>query len=231
VKILVAVVVIAAAVVGGVVVFGGDGNTTTTGPSGSGTAVDPTTPELTFTTAKAKVVTVTPAQHPKALADAAEAASGDAVAAIDTVYTEGFLDPSSWEDGDYDDAWSVFTDAAGGRAEADVDALTAGTEAGSAYDTIEPVKATMRPRVIVDDRGRAVSVAAVVYFAARGVHADGSYTLFKSTGQYFLEPADGGWRIVAFDVRRADAEKDAPSTSTSTGGGSDPSATPTETAS
>jgi hypothetical protein len=225
VKIVVVVVVIAAAAVGAIVFFSGKGSTVTTGPSGSGTAVDPTTPDLEFKVSKAVPIPVTPAQTPKRLAGAAKTAAGGAIAVVDAIYTEGFLDPSSWEGGDYDDAWTQFAEQAGARAEADADALTAGPSAGDAYATIEPAKATARPRVLMDDAGRPVSVVAIVYFSARGMHDDGSYTLFKSTGQFFLRRAGSAWKVVAFDVRRADREKEAPE-SPSPGGSA--SAEPTE---
>jgi hypothetical protein len=208
--IAIAAVVVVAAVVGGILLFGGDGSTTTTGgPSGGGTTVDPTTPELTFKVTKAVAIPVTPAQKPKTLAGAAADAADGAITAIDAIYTEGFLDPSSWQGGDYGDAWSQFTDDAATKAEADADVLTAGAAAGDAYTTIEPVKATLRPRVLVDDKGKPVSVVAVVFFSARGTHADGSSTLVKSTGQFFLRPDGSDWRVVAFDVHRADAEQEA----------------------
>lgn len=224
-KVVFALLVIAAAVVGGIVLFGGNGNTTTTttNPSGSGTAVAPETPELTFTSRKPVVVTVTATQDPKSLAGAATTASNRAVAVVDTVYTEAFLDPSSWNGGDYDDAWTQFTDEASAQAEADADTLTAGSTAGDVYDTIEPKKATVRPRVLVDDSGKPVSVMALVIFTARGLHEDGSFTLFKSTGEFFLEPAEDAWRVVAFDVHRADKEREAPPSPSASAGSPSPS--------
>lgn len=214
-KIGVALVVVAAAVVGGILLLGGDGSSVTTNPDGGGTTVDITTPPFDFKVAKAVAVPVVAGQKPKKLEGAATAAAGGAVDVMDTVYTEGFLDPNSWDGGDYDDEWTQFADDAATGAEADADALTAGPSAGDTYTTIEPAKATVRPRVLMDDQGRAVSVVAVVYFSARGMHDDGSYTLFKSTGQYFLRRAGSAWKVVAYDVHRADTEKEAPAPSPS----------------
>jgi hypothetical protein len=222
-KIAAVVVVVAAAAVGGIVFFGNDGSSETTNPDG-GTDVHPTTPELTFKVAKAVAIPVTAGQTPKKLAGAASGAADGAVDVVDTIYTEGFLDPSSWEGADYDDAWTQFTDAAAAQAESEADTLTAGSDAGATYDLIEPAKATVRSRVLVDDAGKPVSVVALVYFSAKGMHDDGSYTLFKSTGQYFLERDGSDWTVVAFDVRRADSEKEAPATPSASG------ASPTEDA-
>jgi hypothetical protein len=216
-KVVVVVLVVAAVVVGVIVFFNAKGSTVTTNPDGGGTAVAPETPDFDFKVAKAVAIPVTAGQTPKKLAAAAGTAAKGAVAVMDTVYTEGFLDPSSWEGGDYDDAWSQFTDDAAARAESATDTLTAGSAAGVAYDTIEPAKATVRPRVLMDDAGKAVSVVAVVFFSAKGVHDDGSYTLFKSTGQYFLRRAGSAWKVVAFDVRRADSEKEAPASPSASG--------------
>jgi hypothetical protein len=192
----------------------------TTNPDGGGTTVDITTPAFDFKVAKAVAVPVVAGQKPKKLEGAATAAAGDAVDVVDTVYTEGFLDPNSWDGADYDDEWTQFTDDAATRAEADADTLTAGPSAGDTYTTIEPAKATVRPRVLMDDQGRAVSVVAVVYFSAKGMHDDGSYTLFKSTGEYFLRRAGSVWKVVAYDVHRADKEKEAQAPSSSSSGSS-----------
>jgi hypothetical protein len=144
---------------------------------------------------------------------------------MDTVYTEGFLDPNSWDGGSYDDEWTQFAKDAAAKAKADADTLNAGPSAGDTYTTIEPAKSTVRPRVLVDDQGRPVSVVAIVFFSAKGMHDDGSYTLFKSTGQYFLRRDGSAWKVVAYDVHRADAEKEAKAPATSSSGSSSASAT------
>jgi hypothetical protein len=218
--IAVALLVVAVAVVGGVVLFGGNGGGPTTNPSGGGTGVAPSTPDLTFKVEKVLAIPVIPKQSPKKLAAAATAAGDQAVDVIDTIYTEGFLDPSSWNGGNYDDAWTQFTDDAATQAEADADALTAGPAAGDAYTTIEPAKATLKPRVLMDPAGKALSVEAVVTFWAKGTHDDGSFTLFKSTGSFFLRHDGSTWKVVAFDVHRDDTERPAPSASGSPSPGS-----------
>jgi hypothetical protein len=222
-KIAIAVVVIAAIVVGGKLLFGGDDGTTDEGR----TPVSDDTPAFDFKVAKAVVVPVSEEQKRKKLEAAATAASDRAVAVMDTIYTETFLDPSSWKGADYDDAWTQFTQDAATEAEADTDTLTAGTGAGDSYDTIEPIKGEVKPRVLVDEKGQPISVVASVSFSAQGAHGDGTYTLFKSSGQFFLRQVDGVWTVVAFQVRRADSEETAPPSSA---GGSG-SAGPTETSS
>jgi hypothetical protein len=214
---VVAVLVLVAAIVGGVLLLGGDDGPTTN-PNG-GTHVAPETPDLTFRVDKAVAIPVTTAQTPKDLADAAKAAGDSAVGVIDTIYTEAFLDPNSWNGGDYGDAWSQFTNDAATRAEAQADVLTAGSGAGDLYTTIEPEQARLQPRVLMDGAGKAVSVEAVVTFWAKGIHDDGSFTLFKSTGHYFLRHEGSGWKVVAFNVHRDDSEEPAASP-TATGSGS-----------
>jgi hypothetical protein len=218
-KIAIAVVVIAGIVVGGNLLFNGeDGPLTAT--DGTHTAVD--TPLFEFKVAKTVVVPVSDNQNRKKLEGPATAASDKAVAVMDTFYTESFLDPSSWQEASYDDAWSQFTQDAAAEAEADTDTLTAGTAAGDSYDTITPVRGTVKPRVLVDDQGRPVSVVASVTFSADGAHSDGTYTLFQSTGQFFLRQIGDVWKVVAFQVRRADSEETAPTPSPSGSGSAEP---------
>ena len=223
--IVVAAVVLVAAVVGGVLLFGSDDGPTTN-PSGGGTHVAPEAPDLTFRVDKVVAIPVTPAQTPKELADAAKAAGDSAVGVIDTIYTEAFLDPSSWNGGDYGDAWTQFTDDAATRAEAEADVLTAGSGAGDLYTTIEPEQARLQPRVLMDGAGKAVSVEAVVTFWAKGIHDDGSFTLFKSTGHYFLRHDGSDWKVVAFDVHRDDSEEPAPSPTATGSASSGPTESP-----
>jgi hypothetical protein len=225
-KIVVAVLLVVAAVVAGAILLTRDDSTTTTNPSGSGTAVAPETPELTFKIEKVLPIRVTPTQSPKKLAAAATAAGADAVDVIDTIYTEGYLDPSSWDGGNYDDAWTQFADDAAAQAEAHADVLTAGLEAGDTYTTIQPAKALVKPRVLMDDAGKAVSVEAVVTFTAKGMHDDGSFTLFKSTGHYFLRRDGSDWKVVAFQVHRDDSEEPAPSPSAGGTSSSAPTGSP-----
>ncbi len=224
-KIVVGVLVLVAAVVVGAVLFTRDDSSATTNPSG-GTTVAAETPELTFTVEKALAIRVTPTQSPKKLAAAATTAGDDAVDVIDTIYTEAFLDPSSWDGGNYDDAWAQFTDDAATQAEANADILTAGPAAGDAYTTIEPAKALAKPRVLMDDAGKAVSIETVVTFTAKGMHDDGSFTLFKSTGHYFLRRDGSDWKVVAFQVHRDDTEEPAPSPSAGATASSEPTGSP-----
>jgi hypothetical protein len=222
-KIAIAVVVIAAIVVGGKLLFGGDDGPSTPG----GTHVAEGTPAFDFKVAKAVVVPVLEEQKRKKLEAAATAASDEAVGIMDTIYTETFLDPNSWRGADYEEAWTQFTQDAGAEAEADTDTLTAGSGAGDAYDTIEPIKGVVKPRVLVDDKGQPISIMATVSFSAQGAHGDGTYTLFKSSGQFFLRQVDDVWKVVAFQVRRADSEETAPPS----GAGGSGSTEPTETSS
>jgi hypothetical protein len=219
-------VVVIALVVGGIVLFGGgDGQTKT---SSGGTQVAPETPDFDFKTAKV-VAIPTGGQTPKKLTAAANGASKQAVLVLDSVYTEGFLDPSSWEGASYDDVWTQFEKQAATEAQSQEDTLTAGSAAGDTYTSIEPAKGTLKPRVLMDPQGRPLSVVAIVYFAARGTHDDGSYTLFKSTGQYFLQRDGDAWKVTAFEVSRKDAEREAPSPTSS--GGTSGSTAPSDSGS
>jgi hypothetical protein len=52
-------------------------------------------------------------------------------------------------------------------------------------------------------------VVVAVRFTALGERADGTWTSIASSGSLFLKDLDG-WRITAFDVRRADEATDPP---------------------
>lgn len=222
-KIAIAVGVIAAVVVGGKLLFDDEGGPRTPG----GTGVSSGTPAFDFKVAKTVVVPVSPDQKGKKVEAPVTAASHEAVGVMDTVYTETFLDRNSWVGANYEDAWTQFTQDAATEAQADIDALTAGNDAGDTYDTIIPVRGTVKPRVLVDEKGQPVSIQASVVFTAEGAHGDGTYTLMRSTAEFFLRTTGDSWKVVAFQVRRADSEETAPQPSRSGSG----SAEPTEAAS
>lgn len=222
-KIAIAVAVIVVIVVGGNLLFGESGGTTT---ASGGTEVAADTPPFDFRVAKARVVPVSADQKGKKLLDAATSASEEASAVMDTIYTECFLDPSSWDDASYDEAWTQFTQDAAEQAQAAADTLTAGATAGDSYDTIEPVSGTVKPEVLVDEEGQPLSVVASVSFSAQGAHQDGSYTLFKSTGQFFLRKVGDTWKVVAFQVRRADSEEAGPLPGSGGSGSNEPTESP-----
>ena len=90
-----------AALVAAIFVFTGGGDGPLGIPLGNDT---PETPEFAFEVQKGPVVTTAEgADQQKAVAAAAPAAKA-VTATLDTFYTEAFLDPANWQEGDYEEA-------------------------------------------------------------------------------------------------------------------------------
>ena len=53
-------------------------------------------------------------------------------------------------DGEYDDVLEFFSDGASDAAEAHLEVLTAGPEAGEAFETIKPMPSTLKVHVLLD---------------------------------------------------------------------------------
>ena len=173
----------------------------------------PDTPAFEFKLSKPKVVVTAADAKPKEVQAAAATAAKGATEALDTFYTEAFLDPANWQDGQYDDAFGAFTPRAAALAERQLDAMTAGSGAGEALTSIVPLPSTLKVRVLIDPKGLAYSTVGVVTFRAKGT-GDAGIHMFVSKGQYILQKVDGEWTVVSFSVGRDDAEK-APTGSTS----------------
>ena len=126
-----------------------------------------------------------------------------AEAVLTDLYVEGFLVPANWMEGTYDDAFRGFAgdarrEASGRRAAL----LTAGPDAGSRYERIEPRSGRIVTRVLLDRAGRPALVMSVVRFSATAT-GDRPATL-RSFGRFFLERRSGSWKIVSFQVARRD---------------------------
>lgn len=197
-------IVPAAVLVLGVVAFlvlrGGDGG----GILGGGP--DDTIPEFEFTVARTTPISVK-TEDPTELTASAEQAAAEVEGTMTELYTEAFLDPANWREGSYDEVWPLFDEAAAAAAQGDVEILTIGATAGDGFDTIQPARNRLRVTVLLDADGNPVTAVAVVRFTATAEGKDGGKTAIVSAGQYFLEDAADGWRIVSYSVDRDDHEK------------------------
>ena len=153
------------------------------------------------------------------LRETAEKAAGDVVPIMDQLYTEAFLDPNNWKDGEFDEVWELFDEIALPSAQSAVETLTLGVNAGDVYQSVEPGKGKLKVRALFDEDGNIVSMVALVSFEAYGAGKDGTYSNVVSSGQYFLRNTGDGWKIYSFDAKRLDSEaappKPAPSASVS----------------
>lgn len=190
-----------AALVAAIFVFTGGGD----GPLGISVGNDtPETPEFTFKVQKGPVVTTAEGADQQKAVAAAAPASKAVTAVLDTFFTEAFLDPANWQEGDYEEALQVFSADARAEAEQQLELLTAGTEV-SGLETILPKASTVKTEVLVDPKNVPASVIGIVKFQAKGVEGSQRF-MFNSKGQYTLQKIDGDWTIVSFSVSRADKE-------------------------
>lgn len=206
------------------------------GPLGVVGGDTPETPEFAFKVSKPIVITTrlipnpeapqpTPSQVQAAKKKATAAALPAAKVAVDTLdtyYTAAFLDPANWQDAAYDEVFVAFSNQARAEAESQLEIMTAGSEAGSDYDTIVPLPSTVRTKVLLDPKGLPASVIGMANFEANGNGSGGKHTI-QSKGEFVLQKVDGEWTIVSFSVSRSDKEKNT-SPSGQPSGSADPSA-------
>ena len=107
-----------------------------------------------------------------------------------------------------------------------LDVLTAGTEAGEAFESITPRPSTLKVHVLLDPSRVPHAVEGSARFVARGTGADGQVELV-SKGQFVFEKIDGEWLVVSFSVQRSDEERE-PKPSASGSPGASGSAEPSE---
>jgi hypothetical protein len=123
------------------------------------------------------------------------------------LYVGAFLDPENWTSGTYDDLFEIFAGSAREEARRRAGILTAGEGAGDRFDRIDPVDGRLALRILLDRGGKPIVVASTVRFQARGSGAEP--TLIRSEGMYLFRRTKGVWRIVSFDVERADRKEGA----------------------
>lgn len=185
------------------------------------------TPTYTFQVTKTVPVTTvllqpdgTPPDAKKS-ETAAQPAAASAEKTLHTFYSEAFLVPGNWKDGSYDDAFVSFSEQAQTQATEQIEVLTAGSAAGDTYSDIQPAKATMKTKVLLDRQGVPYSAVSTVTFAADATLKDGSGTMtLISKGQYVFEKTGDGWRITAFSVHRTDQAPKASGSASTTATGS-----------
>jgi hypothetical protein len=137
------------------------------------------------------------------------------VAVLTRYYVAAYLDPANWRTGTYDSAFAAFVPGAAAEAAKRAEALTAGAGAGDRFTTIQPKKADVGLKVLVDRTGRPFSAIGVVTFVAEGTAMNGSTTTMVTKDQFSLQHVGGGWKVVAFDVSRQSSRTPAPSPSAS----------------
>ncbi len=189
----------------------------------------PDTPEFAFEASEPIVITTATNPQPEApprtpiqvkaakkrASTAAQPAADAAVETLDAYYTAAFLDPANWQDAAYDEVFVSFTNQARSEAASQLEVMTAGSEAGFNYDTIQPLPSSVRTKVLLDPKGLPASVVGIVKFQANGDGSSGRH-VFLSKGQFVMQKIDGEWVVVSFSVSREDKDKGAASATPST---------------
>jgi hypothetical protein len=175
---------------------------------------DEVTPPFDFIVKGASAVATVSDADDAALAASAEDVAQEITPTIDDLFTNGYLDPSNWRDGDYEEVFATFAPDAVATAEENVEILTLGANAGDVFATVDPGKSKLSYEVLFDPDGALETAVVSVIFRATGERKDGTYLAIVSEGEFFLRQLDG-WQITAFDVTRADHKTQPPSPSAS----------------
>jgi len=186
-------------------ILGGDG----AGIIGGDNDDSDVTPEFDFTVGRAKAVATAPEADTQSLEAEAEAIGEEITPVLDDLYTNAFLDPANWREGDYEEVLAAFSEGAASTAQQSVEVLTLGATAGDLYERVTPEKGGLGFTVLFDPAGSRHTAVARVRFSALGERSDGTFTLIVSKGELFLRDIDG-WQITAFDVTRQDREAQPP---------------------
>lgn len=182
---------------------------------------DEAAPPFDFRVGRVRVERVVADADTDALRTEAETLTTEEITpVIDELWTDGFLDPANWREGDYEEFFALFADDAAAAAQSNVDVLTLGANAGDEYERVTPDRGGIEYTVLFDRDNNPDTVTARVRFYATAELNDGTSVAIVSAGQLFLQNRDG-WKVVAFDVRRNDHE----ATPTATPSGASPSAT------
>lgn len=179
---------------------------------------DDTVPEFDFTTTKTTGISTVSEFDKAALAASAEQTGAEITPTIDDLFTNAFLDPTNWREGDYEEVFAAFAPAALPAAQENVETLTLGTTAGDVFEKVRPNKSNLQYRVLFDPDGNPDTAVVRFTFNATGRRLDGTALAIASSGQLFLQDLDG-WKITAFDIVRSDTEAEV-TVSTGASGGS-----------
>jgi len=170
---------------------------------GGGNGQDDEVPPFDFTVKKSLAVATVVDADTAALTAAAEQVGQDITPTIDDLFTNAFLDPTNWREGDYEEVFAAFASEALPAAQENVETLTLGVTAGDLFEDVEPDKGSLAFNVLFDPEAQPDTAVVTFHFAAIGERTDGTFVRLVSDGQFFLVD-QGGWKITAFDVTRTD---------------------------
>jgi hypothetical protein len=172
-----------------------------------GDAAAPDTPAFRFTKVTRDLLSTSPGPIRRRQRQAIVRAAIAAREVVGDLYTEGFLDPANWEQGQYADAFRGFAGGARREAMGRTALLTAGARAGDRYEQILPISSRLATRILLDRAGKPALLVSIVRFSAAALGPEP--VTFRSTGQFFFEPVGASWKIVSFHVTRNDVPREA----------------------
>jgi len=164
---------------------------------------DDEVPPFDFNVKKSLAVATVADADTAARATSAEQVGQDITPTIDDLFTNAFLDPTNWRDGDYEEVFATFAPQALPAAQQSVETLTLGATAGDVFEDVEPDKGSLAYDVLFDPEADPDTAVVTFHFVAIGERQDGTFVRLVSDGQFFLRDLDG-WKITAFDVTRTD---------------------------
>jgi hypothetical protein len=129
----------------------------------------------------------------------------DIRATLGNMYTVAFVDPQTWQSGNYDNVFGFFEQGKiSDAAKRDENILTLGTKAGDTFKDIQPHYASLVVNMLTDKGGQPFTAAATADFTANATKKNGSPTTIKSHATYIMQRGEGGWIIVAYKADRQD---------------------------
>lgn len=172
------------------------------GPLGGGRE----TPEFSFEVRRVSQVAVSGREKNVAV----KRATKEIHAVLDDLYTDGFVDPASWDGGRFPTIVEAFTGDAADRVEEDLGDLTLGKTARR-LEFVQPMASILRISFLLDPDGSPYAAVAETTFRADGELERGGALRIAHAGTYFLQPAGDAWRIVGYEVEGSlDTERTAP---------------------
>jgi hypothetical protein len=94
---------------------------------------------------------------------------------IDELFTNAFLDPSNWREGDYEEVFEAFAPISVASAQRGVETITLGTTAGDLFEDVETDKGSLEYRVMFDEEGNPETAVVRYRFYATAERKDGTY--------------------------------------------------------
>ena len=120
--------------------------------------------------------------------------------AVSQLIQTGYVDPNTW--GDSAAIADLFTDAAKGQIEPNVDTLTLGADASETYESLDPTPGRLKVVALTDGKSNATRAMAEYRFNGKAILKDGTVAKIAVNGTLFLVPDGDTWKIEAFDVNR-----------------------------